>query len=115
LLGVQLSARDQQDRDGPPQQSSIIWSVEAHRCRNDNESYFAGEIHLNGSEDGLPNLSGLLGSCNAAEAEGGVEMDAASWPRRSIPRNPPLGVSSRDGVRHGTKNGVAWKSDEANG
>jgi len=65
------------------------------------------EIRLDGSEDGLPNLSGSLGSWNAAEAEGGVEMDAADWKRRSILRSLPFGVSLGDGVRHGVKNAVA--------
>jgi len=44
------------------------------------------EIRLDGFEDGLPNLSGSLGSWNAAEAEGEVEMDAANRKRRSISR-----------------------------
>jgi len=118
LLGVQLSARDQQDRDGPPQQSSNICSAEAHRCRNHTGRIILRldlEIRLDGSEDGLPSLLGLLGSWNAAKAEGGIEMDATSWKRRSMMRSLPFGVSSGDDVRHGVKNAVAWASDEANG
>lgn len=73
------------------------------------------EIRLDGCEDGLPSLLGLLGSWNAAEAEGRVETDATSWKRRSMMRSLPFGVSSGDDVRHGVKYAVAWAFDEADG
>ncbi len=115
LVGVQLSARDQQDRDGPPQQSSNICSAEAHRCRNDSGRIILRldlKIRPDGSEDDLPSLLGLLGSWKTAEAEGRVEIDAMSWLRWSMMRSLPFDGSSGDDVRHGVKNAVACASDD---